>query len=193
MKRFKIFCLLLLFSSTLLAQKVRISNGTLIKQFPENSYYELDFGDRDEQGRICCNYGVITGYIRALGPDSIGVLLDSYTNYELPDSMPVRQAIVFKTPSRYQTFAKTDLLSLQRFKNAKQRKRKENIQTLGGIIMFAGLVTLTNHLIVDEPANRNVLLIAGGIQVGVGIALVSIGRSKRYRFKGQKQNWAVVN
>ncbi len=83
--------------------------------------------------------------------------------------------------------------ALQAYYIVKLKKRKENILGTGVLMVFTGVVTALNALVVKDKSSKKSILISGGIQLGVGIGFIIAGDTKSYHLRDRGDIWSIKN
>ena len=193
MKTFLVFLSIIIFDVNIYSQGLKISNGTKVKTFSANSVFEAVISEKGYINKNnCCDYQNLTGIINFISKDSINLKLNEITALKKIDNVTTNYRLLFKEYSNESTIAIDDIYYFQNYKSLKNKKSNRILKAIGGIMLFTGTVTALNNFLVQEKTNKNRLLISGGVQFGVGIALIKIASSKKYYLNHSSETWHFV-
>ena len=187
-----ILAVLLFFSYTIHSQSLTISNDLITKRIDATSYLELKFGKLDGSGKNCCDYYRVSGSLSKVTTDSISLNIRTFHRYQFYNNIASENILISDDIFKNGMFAKDDLLQLTRYRSEKGKKSKRTFGTIGGLLIIAGVGTLSSVFIANGSKSKFRLLSAGGIQVGIGLVLGFSSVPKKYNFKGTEQPQFVI-
>lgn len=185
----KLFTLFLFLASAMdsQAQDLYLYSGKKQKKFNSNELFTIAVPKAEELRRKKCEGDIYKGFITSTVGDSITIeakniettkAMAKVNKYELITVNPNTNLVV--------SIAKKDILYIV---PQKSLKRKKTMQNLAAVFLVTGSTTLLNTLAVAGKSNRKNLVIAGGIQLGLTTALLSISSSKKYYLKNGNKYW----
>jgi len=186
--------ILLLVYLSAFGQELKIINGTNSKLFKKGSLFEILTSECVKQKENkCCNCQELIGTITSVNKDSLTLKLSSFTHKREVENfnININDSFYSLTKTIDYKIGKDEIYYLKNYKSSKNKKRKENLTVVGGLLMATGIFTALNALIVSEKNNKNNILISGGTQFGLGLCFVIFGNSKKYNFKNSKKIWAI--
>ena len=162
------------------------------KTFKSGGFYEIILAENEEALKNnCCEWTTLKGSLSSVTEDSFQMNLKSYEQRAIVDDVKIFHENYAKEGSNFGSFSQQDIFSIRHYKSEKSRKRKNAFSGAGGVLIFTGVVTAINALIVKDDDSKKDILQSGGVQVGAGLAFVIMGNSKRYKLKGKDGNWQL--
>jgi len=185
MKKYLTFALLLLCIHCS-SQKLKISNSKSSFDILASDY--LQVGVRMSESDNCYNCIQFTGSFKSESKDSVEfdfstAVISRTLNSYLVDSSPS-----YLNDNSHKKVAKNDILYITRYKSKKKKKTREIFVGVAAVLTVGGLLTTLNSLVLADN-NKRELLIAGGIQFGIGVALGISLEKKRKEFKSTDDPW----
>lgn len=192
MKNSFLLLLLSLSAQFIFAQSLTITNGIKEKTFAPDGFYEIILGEGPNRENLnCCESTQLIGRLSALSRDSLHMDLTKYTHRKFLDDFKIEDQIFSVDKTNAGSFANSDIYSIKFFKSEKSRKRKENLLGIGGLLFFSGILTSANYFFVSDSDSKKTILKSGALQFGIGITLISMRKTKEYKFKGEDGVWRV--
>ena len=138
----------------------------------------------------CCDYIKFEGHLTRVFPDSLQFNFQKSTIWQdLNSGTSLLENPEFWSDTPLKTIAKSDIGYLTQYKSEKNRKSKEALGAIGGLIAIGGVLTGVNALIFADGDSRNNLLIASAIQLGVGLTVGLSSSKKSMQFKEIEDPW----
>lgn len=181
---------ILLTTLSALNQTIKLSDGKSEKLLDPNTFFTATISESvkaDE--KKCCDYQQLTGYITSINNDSISFKVKSLNVKKHTSDQEFNYNYFFSVSPREMTFAQKDIYYINKSKSEKSKNKHRNLFGIGGIIIFTGAATALNNFFVKEESDKKTLLISGGIQIGLGIILMSVGGEKNYYLNHKLRNW----
>ena len=174
-----------------IGQGLTLTKNGKTRTFDEKTALEMALVRQYESDESkCCERIELIGYVTSLGPDSLGLRLNSYTRTTLIDDLEVKDVLQSNAGTLNMSIAQRDIYFVQ---SAEASKRKTAFNIAGGLLLFTGAATALHAILVDGKSNKNTLLISAGAQVGLGIGFVIAGRPKKYYLKDSDDVWSIRN
>ncbi len=148
----------------------------------------LEVGVRIDKTEKCCNYIRFEGYFSSTSKDSITFnFTNSIINQRL-NSVEYKNISDYLNNDSRKVVAKNDILYIKDYISKKNKKRMGTMTAIGGILMFGGVLTALNALVLADN-NKNDLLLASGVQIGTGLVIgLSFSKSQK-KFKETNDPW----
>lgn len=152
-------------------------SDVLVITIPEIIENSTDFG---------CDFIQYTGKIESIFRDSVLMNVEKERLYFCDKENSSETVFDFTKESKLRMIAQDDIF---RVENMKKSKRRKTISTIGAILFFGGALTTANALIFSKEGHKQNLVLAGVIEMGVGLTITSFARRKRYYFKKDRDPW----
>ncbi len=173
-------------------QTLTITNGSKEKTFKSGSVYEINLGEGPIAGEgYCCDWSELVGTLYSVTEDSLFMEMNSYTRKMVIDGIKLKHDLYAKDATNFGRFTREDVFALKNFKSLKSKKRKTAFIIVGGLLLFTGIATAGNYIILSDDDSKKTILQSGAIQVGTGIGFLIMSSSKKYRFKGHTSTWRI--
>jgi len=180
----------LMFAATIATgQKMTITSVNKTKTFQPGSWYEIKTTKVSLNGQLCdrINY---EGTFTRKSADSLEMQTGTVRVRNVIGSISVEHDYVYNAKA-LTTVATRDILYLKHYKSKKAAESKQSWWIVGTSLLLTGALTMLDFYIVDDKSSRNELLVYGGVQIGVGIAITALSSSKRYHFKEKETVWRM--
>lgn len=179
----RLFTLVLMFGIGLAchAQELQITNGKKVKEFDFNDKFRFKLEDslRTDEGT---GYYEFFGSVAEASDDSIRInLVEYHSHFDKDLKLQWNNFRTLPYPTQFK-FAVKDISAMQHYKSTKSSKGKIMIWGFGTALIFTGLMTSANTLIVSDKQSKKTLLWSGVVQLGAGITMTSLGKARWYRF-----------
>ena len=92
--------------------------------------------------------------------------------------------------STNKSIAKKDIIYLKDYTSKKNKKLRKTLSAVGGLLVLSGIATSINALLFADN-NKNDLLIASGIQFGIGLIIGFSSSKKRKELTGVSDPWII--
>ena len=158
-----LFLGLLLFNTFCYGQELKLYRHNNTKVFKSGSIYEVVISESAKDKR-CCSYKSLVGTLTETSTDSLHFKLSEFKSRDYVENV----------------------------RSYKSKSNKNGMLSIGAILIISSLGTLVNSVIVRNDASKNVLLISGGVQIGLGLSLVILGSSKHYYLKNKNDPWKII-
>lgn len=172
-------------------QTMNFSNSSKSKTIKQSDIVEVILDEIEEEQEVgCCDYTMMFGNIVSVNKDSILMNVNEYSLHT--KSKLSNHVMIFDWEEGPQllSVSKKAIAYLSIYKSKKKVKTKENLSLIGGLLIVGGTLTAVNTLLVGDKGHKKNLLIAGGVQVGLGLTLaIASGSKKKYYFKGTGDPW----
>lgn len=186
--------LLCFLSTTCFSQELKLWKGKDEKTFKPGSLFEIVVDKTNKSAdKSWCSSAQLVGKIVAISDDSLTLQLNSYSIKKTMENVENKEIFLSQTGTLESTIAKNEIIYLSNYKSQKHKKRKENIFTTGGLMVFTGLVTALNALVVKDKSSKKTLLISGGLQFGLGLGLTITNDTKKYYLRNRHDIWSIKN
>lgn len=186
--------LLCFLCTTCFSQELKLWKGDEEKTFKTGTLFEIVVDNANKSAdKRWCSSAEFVGKIVSVTDDSIKLLLNSYKIRNNMENVKKEENFYSQTGTIEAKIAKNEIVYLRNYKSLKQKKRKENFLGTGVLMVFTGVVTALNALVVKDKSSKKSILISGGIQLGVGIGFIIAGDTKSYHLRDRGDIWSIKN
>lgn len=186
-----LFLGLLLFNTICYGQELKLFRHNNTKVFKSGSIYEVVISESAKDKR-CCSYKSLVGTLTETSTDSLHFKLSEFKSRYYVENVRFEENYQSKNHTINMTIASNEIYYLKNHKSYKSKSNKNGMLSIGAILIISSLGTLVNSVIVKNDASKNVLLISGGVQIGLGLSLVILGSSKHYYLKNKNDPWKII-
>ncbi len=186
--------LLCFISLTCFSQELKLWKGDEEKTFKTGTLFEIVVDNANKSAdKRWCSSAELVGKIVSVTDDSLKLLLNSYKIRNNMENVKKEENFYSQTGTIEAKIAKNEIVYLRNYKSLKHKKRKENIMGTGVLMVFTGVVTALNALVVKDKSSKKSILISGGIQLGIGIGFIIAGDTKSYHLRDRGDIWSIKN
>ena len=136
---------------TIFAQGLTITDGFKDKTFKKGSIFHVYMtSDEIPYDSKILNWSEATGEIHQTTRDSFSMILSTYINHSSVDFLDIKETITSEVGKNYGVFPQSDIISLKYYSSYKRKKRKRNLNGIGVLLAFTGMVTSMNAFLVPK-------------------------------------------
>jgi len=178
----------LIFFAICNGQGLKIMKDNSTRTLPQGNLVEIEFA-KDFRNMDCenCSYSKVLGNIGKLTKDDIEIEVLEETTFERTTDLGIENKKIYNTAGQVVSIPKSDIYRIVNHKSPKRKKSKENLFTVGALLIFTGAASAAGSFFVTDKSDKRKTLLYGGTQIGLGIILMATNHEKRYNFGNSRE------